>query len=335
MTSAPTPRDLKLVSRVGVFASIRREAVERLFAPARVVTLRKGEALFQQGDPTTGFFIVVDGTLKLCRITSSGEEAIIQLLTRGESVAAASAFVDHRYLVTAEAVGGARVIRIPMDHVLNCIRELPEIALAVIAATSQHLSQLVHHVEELKVHCGYQRVAEFLASLSPVRSGPCGFQLPYGKTVIAGRLGITPESLSRIFTKLKPAGIEVRGSQVTIREVDVLHELAADREPRASPRPDIPARKARPGEIRVRPSSATPSDHESGLLHRRLAALELDPEELSRREPNVLRELECACAACDKRGRCSRDLANDAARPIWTTYCPNAVALNALRAPAG
>lgn len=333
--SVPTHRDLKLISRVGVFAVVPQEAVERLIGPARVVTLRKGEALFRQGDPTTGFFIVVDGTLKLSRLTSSGEEAVIQLLTQGESVAAASAFVDHQYLVTAEAVGGARVIRIPMDHLLSCIRELPEIALAVITATSQHLGQLVHHVEELKAQHGYQRVAEFLASLSPVRSGPCDFHLPYDKTLIAGSLGITPETLSRIFSKLKSAGIEVCGSRVTVREVEVLHELAAERESPVLSCPDISGRKGQHGEIRVHPSSGTTSDRDGDLLHRRLATLDLDINELSRREPRVVRELEYVCAACEKRGRCARDLASDAACPIWKTYCPNATTLDALRLPAG
>ncbi len=334
--SAPTPRDLKLISRIGVFAAIPPEAAELLVGPARVVTLRKGQALFRQGDPTTRFFIVLDGTLKLCRITSSGEEAIIQLLTRGESVAAASAFADRRYLVTAEAVGGARVIQIPMEHVRSCIRELPEIALAVITATSQHLSQLVQHVEDLKVNSGCQRVAEFLVSLSPVRNGPCDLQLPYGKTLIAGSLGVTPETLSRIFTKLKPAGVDVHGSRVTIREVDVLQELAAKQQkPSVLPRPGISARRRPPSEIRGRPSSGPAGDHNANLLHRRLAALDLDFKELLRREPRVLRDLQCVCAACEKRGRCSRDLASDAAYPVWKTYCPNAATLNALRVPAG
>jgi hypothetical protein len=54
--------------------------------------------------------------------------------------------------------------------------------------------------------------------------------LPSDKTLIAGRLGLKPESLSRAFAKLKSCGVDVRASHVTLRDVARLRELAsADR----------------------------------------------------------------------------------------------------------
>jgi len=222
----PSSRDLKLIGSAGVFATVGRKALERLVAPATILTLARRDVLFREGDPTSSFFIVVEGSLKLLRNTSAGEEAVIQLLTCGDSVAAASAFTGKRYLVAAEAVSPARVIRIPMDHVMRCIREMPEIAMAIIAVTSQHVGALVKQVEELKVHSGFRRVADFLACLTSVESGPCKLTLPYDKVLIAGSLGIKPESLSRAFARLRASGVEVHGSCLNIRDVSILRDLA-------------------------------------------------------------------------------------------------------------
>jgi CRP-like cAMP-binding protein len=228
MASAPTAGDLDIVSRIAVFRGLKPETIQRVIAPATVVTLEERQPLFRQGDPATAFFIVVDGWIKLYRITFSGEETVIHVFTRGGSFAEAVAFTGSRYPATAEAVSDARIVRIPADHVVRCIRENPDIALAMIASTSQHLHHLVQQVEQLKAQSGVQRVAEFLASLCPIDHGSCMIALPYDKVLIAARLGLKPESLSRAFAKLRTVGVEVRASHVAIRDVARLRQLAAD-----------------------------------------------------------------------------------------------------------
>jgi hypothetical protein len=52
--------------------------------------------------------------------------------------------------------------------------------------------------------------------------------LPYDKVLIAARLGLKPESLSRAFAKLRTVGVEVSASHVAIRDVARLHQLASD-----------------------------------------------------------------------------------------------------------
>lgn len=228
MRSKLTPGDLQIITRIAVFRGLKPETVEHIVAPATAIMLRPHESLFRQGDPATAFFIVIDGWVKLFRITVSGEEAVIHILTKGDSFAEAVAFTGTRYPASAEAVSDARVVRIPADHVVRCIRESPDIALAMIASTAQHLHHLVQQVEQLKAQSGVQRVAEFLVSLAPVDHGPCDIALPYDKVLIAARLGLKPESLSRAFAKLKSLGVSVHAAHVAISDVAKLHQLASD-----------------------------------------------------------------------------------------------------------
>ncbi len=228
MSSKLTAGDLQIITRIPVFRGLEHQTVEHIVATASSVMLKPHEPLVQQGDPATAFFIVIDGWVKLYRLTLSGDEAVIQILTKGDSFAEASAFTGTSFLVSAELVSESRVVRIPADHVVRCIRENPDIAVAMIVSTSQHMHYLVQEVEQLKARSGVQRVAEFLVSLSPADHGSCVISLPYDKVVIAARLGLKPESLSRVFAKLKALGVAVHATHVAIKDVAKLHQLACD-----------------------------------------------------------------------------------------------------------
>jgi CRP-like cAMP-binding protein len=228
MASRPVAGDLQIITRIAVFRGLRQDTVEHIIAPATAVMLKPQECLFRQGDPATAFFITISGWVKLYRITQAGEETVIHTMTKGDSFAEAVAFTGNRYPATAEAVSDARIVRIPADHIVRCIRESPDIALAMIASTSQHLHHLVQQVEQLKAQSGVQRVAEFLATLAPSDQGSCVIALPYDKVLIAARLGIKPESLSRAFAKLRSVGVEVHASHVSVSDVAKLRQLAAD-----------------------------------------------------------------------------------------------------------
>jgi len=68
------------------------------------------------------------------------------------------------------------------------------------------------------------------------------------------------------------------------------------------------------------------------LLLSRMAALDLDPKEVSRTEPRSFQDLQRVCSMCESKRRCARDLARDSATPAWKDYCPNAATLMALNA---
>ncbi|MBI4367337.1 MAG: Crp/Fnr family transcriptional regulator [Deltaproteobacteria bacterium] len=228
MSSRLTAGDLQIITRVAVFRGLKSETVQHIIAPATAVMLRPHELIMRQDDPATAFFIVIDGWVKLYRSTPSGDETIIDIMTKGDSFAEAVAFTGNRYIATAEAVSAARVGRIPADHLVRCIRDSPDIALAMIASISQHMHHLVQQVEQLKAQSGVQRVAEFLASLSLAEHGHCALALPYDKILIAGQLGLTPESLSRAFARLRAIGVVVDASNVIVNDVAKLRQLAAD-----------------------------------------------------------------------------------------------------------
>ncbi|MCU9848821.1 Crp/Fnr family transcriptional regulator [Defluviimonas sp. WL0024] len=221
-----TSADRRIARNSLLLSKLEPEMADAVLDQSREVTFERGAALFLQGETADCIHIVVDGWVKLYRIAPNGAEAVVCVFTRGQSFGEALAFQKRDYPVAAEAVTEARVILVPARVIAALIRETPELAMSLLAATFVHLHGLVSQVEQLKAQTGAQRVAEFLLELCPVEEGACTVTLPYDKVLIAGRLGIKPESLSRAFARLKEHGVSVRKNHAAIRSVGGLRAFA-------------------------------------------------------------------------------------------------------------
>lgn len=188
----------------------------------------RGETLFLQDEPANAIHIVLDGWVKLYRMTPSGSEAIVSVFTRGESFGEAVALRNKPYPVSGEAATQSEVMHIPSNVLIDLIKRDAEVGLTMLSASFNHLHSLVAQLEQLKAQTGAQRVAEFLLGLSKTETGSCEVTMPYDKVLIAGKLGMKPESLSRAFSRLKPVGVSIKKNHALIRDTDALRAYVED-----------------------------------------------------------------------------------------------------------
>lgn len=182
----------------------------------------KGTLLFQQGEQADAFFVILDGWVKISRISPEGDETIVGVFTRGETFAEAAMFLGGSYPVHAEIVSPGRLLRVEAGSFRKLIHEEPDLALAMLASCSRHLKFLVEQLEQIKLLSAPRRIADFLVGLCAECDGACSVTLPYEKSLIANRLGMKPESFSRALLKLRPLGVEVERENVSIADTTAL-----------------------------------------------------------------------------------------------------------------
>ncbi len=112
---------------------------------------------------------------------------------------------------------------------LEQIRHSPDLSLNLLASMHRHLRRLVQQVEQLTSRSSAERLVEFLLRLCPPGELRAEIELPLDKGLIAARLGMRTETLSRSLARLRSAGVEVRGSRILIADVGRLHRLAEGR----------------------------------------------------------------------------------------------------------
>lgn len=216
---------LRIAVQTPILAGLSEPLRDRVLEFSHMQDFPAGGTVFLQGEAAKALYVVVDGWIKLYRIAPSGAEAVVMVVTRGRTFGEAVALRDLPYPVSAEATTDTTLLRIDASRLRRQMREDPELAIALLAATYVHLQALVTQVEQLKARSGVQRVAEFLVDLAACEQGRCSVSMPYNKTLIAGRLGMKPESLSRAFGRLRAYGVRVDANVAHIDDLDVLRDL--------------------------------------------------------------------------------------------------------------
>jgi CRP-like cAMP-binding protein len=206
--------------------SLPEQHVDTLLSHAIWRSYDRGETIFLQEEEAKAVHVVLAGWVKLFRMSPTGAEAVVSVFTRGESFGEAVALRNVPYPVSAEAVSACEIMHIPSPVLLSLMKEDPEIGVSILASTFTHLHALVAQLEQLKAQTGAQRVAEFLLGLCDTEADACDVELPYDKMLIAGRLGMKPESLSRAFSRLKTVGVKINRNHAVIANVERLRDYA-------------------------------------------------------------------------------------------------------------
>lgn len=215
-------RDLQLLRKMSLFKGLDDEAFGRLLCHAKVQKVARNEVIFVEGEPAAQLFLVLSGWIKLWRQSEDGHESVIGVFAEGESFAEAAIFDQKGYPVSAVAADDSRLLVISAASVLREFRKNPDYAINVVADLSRHMRLLVRQIEQLSISSSTERLARFLVKLCPKDAEEAVVRFPVEKSLIAGRLGMQPETLSRGLAKLRKIGVNTKGSMVTIDDVEAL-----------------------------------------------------------------------------------------------------------------
>jgi CRP-like cAMP-binding protein len=223
--AALSEHDLALLRTVPLFSELSDAVRAELLRGLSVHRYPDDTLLFAAGDPARRFFVVLEGAVRLLVVTSAGDETIIDVVGAGNSFAEAAIFASGRYPVQAEALAGTRLVAFDGDAFLARLKSDPRLGLQLLGSLGRWQLRLTAELRQLKLQTPAQRLAWFLVALTDRVTGPARVHLPYRKTLVASRIGITPESLSRGLARLAGIGVHSRGNAVEIDDVAALRRF--------------------------------------------------------------------------------------------------------------
>lgn len=216
------------IRRAALAASLRRTAIFeglpeaellRIADYSEVRPLARGEMLFHQGDPVAGFFVLLRGTIQVFRRDDEGREQLIHLFHPGDSFAEPAVAGLPAYPADARAVRASEVVLVRRDPFLDHQREKPDLAMRMLASLSRHLHSLVTAIDHFKSRDAETRLIHWLVRRCGEHDDRVEIRLVHPKSVLAAELGTRPETLSRIFARLRGEGlIEVARNAVVVRD---------------------------------------------------------------------------------------------------------------------
>ena len=211
-----------------LLAGLRADQLERIAQASELLQLESGETLFRVGEDATRFFMVEHGQLKLYRLSAAGQEKVVELLTPGQTFAEAVMFMPRRrYPVSCEALSDCSVVALNSAVFLEMLEQSPETTMRLLAALSIRLRDRLADIEALAIQNATLRVVSYLVGLVPAGTGKAAaVELPFSKKNVASRLSLQPETLSRVFARLRERGLlEVSGGVVRVADVEALRRI--------------------------------------------------------------------------------------------------------------
>jgi CRP/FNR family transcriptional regulator, dissimilatory nitrate respiration regulator len=218
-------QDIDCLLRLPMLAELCPDEVRTLTAEATVTTYPDESLLFSAGDPADRFFAVVEGYVRLFALNNDGHETTIEVIGTGSSFAEAAIFATGRYPVNAEVAGGSRLISVRDAALMRLLRDDPDLALRMLGCLHRWQLRLMQELLQLKAQTPGRRLAWYLLELLDRTPGATSVALPHRKGVIAARIGITPESLSRVLARLGRLGVESEGNVVKISDPAALRRF--------------------------------------------------------------------------------------------------------------
>lgn len=186
------------------------------------IYLAAGEPLFHQGDPAECVFSLTSGVIKLNSILPDGRRQVIAFLFPGDFLGLET---GDRHAFSAEAVGNAKLCRFLKSRFEHFAGRYPALAAARYRRTASELALAHQKIVMLGRKTAAERLASFLCDIHRrtgvgEADGVKLVPLPMKRSDIADYLGLTKETVSREFTRLRTSRIIRPHSLVLVEILD-------------------------------------------------------------------------------------------------------------------
>jgi CRP-like cAMP-binding protein len=224
------PITLDLLGRSDLFNGMLTAEIEAIVAQGHELTFDQGAFLFLEGEPADTIYLLLEGHVRLARLSPAGKQVIMHLFGPGEEMGVIAALSDIPYPADAEAVTAVRALSWPSAPMLELIHSYPRLAINALRLVTDRYVTLQGRYQTLATRRVEQRIAAELLRLAQAEAPQNGrsrsLSTPLARQDIADLISATLHTVSRICSAWEQAGIiQTRNRQIVICDPDALHAI--------------------------------------------------------------------------------------------------------------
>ncbi len=214
-----------------LFSELKVEQVKQIISICKIIKYKKNDILFFEGDNYRGFYILLEGSVKIYKISFEGKESILHLIKQYESFGDVPLFDSGKYPVNAQVIADSVLVFVPHKEFIELIKNNATICFNILVGFAKKMRHLTLKVEEFSTKEITSRLARYLLE-EIKKSGTTNLPEPSVKITIskknpASYLGTITDTLSRLLKKLQNEKIiRVDGKSIFILDLNKLKTLA-------------------------------------------------------------------------------------------------------------
>lgn len=209
--------DPMLIRDLPPFQGMNDDALVELLDVARSVRVEKGKPIFTQDDPAREFFLLLDGYVRVVKLTPDGEQVVPRYISAGELFGIAKALDLDRYPASAVTAVDCVVLVWPNSIWESLISRHPGFATNTYKTVGKRLAETQAQLVELATARVEQRVANAILKLANQTGRKTDegilIDFPVSRQDISEMTGTTLHTVSRLLSAWEDNGLVKSGRQ--------------------------------------------------------------------------------------------------------------------------
>lgn len=212
--------DMNLLADVELFRALSPDAFEQVAGEARPLSLRRGDALFAEGEASEELFIVEKGRIAIANRSVDGRESVVALMEPGDVFGEMGLFDGIGRSAHARALEPSRVYAVSYAPLRDIFERKPELLWGVVELLARRLRSMDVALADSVFLDVTGRTAKRLLELS---AGADEFSLPITQEELAGLVGASRERVNKAISSFIRLGwLEQRERKYTITDREQL-----------------------------------------------------------------------------------------------------------------
>lgn len=191
--------------------------------------IKKGDAIFEEGENVNGIYCIKDGICKLTKLSANGKDHIVKLVTKGELLGQRSMISDEPVNLSAIALEDMQVCFIPKTEVMGYFDKNNQFSLSVMKSICGDLKDADDHLVNLAQKTVKERLAKTLLYLHDTfgKKEDSSLKVVLSRDELASMIGTATESCIRLLSDFNKLGlIELNGKKIVLKDINTLKKLA-------------------------------------------------------------------------------------------------------------
>lgn len=230
---ARSPRDdaaqnlRRILANTSLFRMLDERQMGEIAAATSPIRASSNTCVVSQGDAPKGVFLVVYGQVKLGFERKDGSEKTLAILGQNKCFGVSEMLLEREHLAFVKTTADTMLLHTSREKVLEVAKNNFQFAQELMICVGRQLYTLVRDIESYSLQTAKQRLAGYLLRQSEYQGDAC-VELIASKTVVASRLSLTPETLSRLLHDLSAEGVvNVTGRRIRILDSEKLNGVLA------------------------------------------------------------------------------------------------------------
>ncbi|MEO5357682.1 MAG: Crp/Fnr family transcriptional regulator [Nitrospirae bacterium YQR-1] len=195
------------LKEIPFFESLSDSELKEIEPYIQLVSLKKKESVFTEGDKSDWFYIVDTGKVKITKLSQDGKELILEIVQSGELFGALAVLRGFPYPANAIVMENATVVRILRKNLFRILDRFPIIMFQITSIMGERMKNSHEMLKNIALERVESRIASLLLKLSDKSSTPGQIDIKLTKQDIADMVGTTVETSIRTLSKFKKEGL--------------------------------------------------------------------------------------------------------------------------------